>query len=414
MQTNRAKNLVQVKQQNMESIKTVLYRYAPLSRAEIAEKLELTPPTISNIVAELIQQGVVQELSSVSDPNTSQGVGRKPINIDLVPKSRLTLGISLGRDVTHYCITHLRGGILAQGTWEVMPDNYDDMVNQLLRLLNALKQKYASKWDSLSGIGLTAPGIVDSHSGVLKTLRFERQSWHNRPLAETIRQATMLPVSLENNVRARARAISLFHPQLLGDCSTFAFCHVSWGIACSFVLNNQILTGDSYSAGEIGQMIVDPYGDELENCGMPGSLESLASTRAILKRCRMALSENQCPVLGQLCKDPQNLTLDQVLEAQLQGDPAVQTIVNQGMVFLGLALTNVVDFINPRLIFLSGPLFRNQANFEIVDITLQTHAFRASDEPLRLMYLDLGEYGDAIGAAAVSIEKTFLHDEVTL
>ena len=49
------KNLAKIKLQNLESIKRILFRYAPLSRAEIAERLELTPPTITNIVAELIQ-----------------------------------------------------------------------------------------------------------------------------------------------------------------------------------------------------------------------------------------------------------------------------------------------------------------------------------------------------------------------
>lgn len=341
MYATRGKNLIQVKRQNMESIKTILYRYAPLSRAEISERLELTPPTISNIVSELIQEGVVQELPSETVSSAPQNVGRKPVNIDLVSKSKLALGICLGRDSTYYCITHLRGGILVQGTAEVMPDNYDDMVNHLLRLLNNLKQKYPSYWELLIGIGLTAPGIIDSHSGILKNLGFERLSWHNRPLTETISQATLLPVSLENNVRARACAISLFHPELLGDSTSFAFCHVSWGIACSVVLNNRSVKGDNSAAGEIGKMILDPYGDELENCGMPGSLESLSSTRAILARCHQAASQGKCPILRKQCKEIQSLTLEDVLNAQKAGDPDVEQIVSRGMVFLGLALAKI-------------------------------------------------------------------------
>ena len=62
MNALQGKNLAKIKQQNMENIKTILYRSAPLSRAQIANQLELTPPTITNIVGELIQQGVVQEL----------------------------------------------------------------------------------------------------------------------------------------------------------------------------------------------------------------------------------------------------------------------------------------------------------------------------------------------------------------
>ena len=61
------RNLTRVKQQNASSIKTLLYQHGPLSRAEIAERLELTPPTITNIVAEMIQQGIVQELPPSKD-----------------------------------------------------------------------------------------------------------------------------------------------------------------------------------------------------------------------------------------------------------------------------------------------------------------------------------------------------------
>lgn len=71
------RNLAKVKKQNMAAVKTILYRQAPLSRVEIAEQLELTPPTITNIVSELIQAGVVQELTASDLPN--RGIGRKPL-----------------------------------------------------------------------------------------------------------------------------------------------------------------------------------------------------------------------------------------------------------------------------------------------------------------------------------------------
>lgn len=76
--------------------------------------------------------------------------------------------------------------------------------------------------------------------------------------------------------------------------------------------------------------------------------------------------------------------------------------------YLGIALANVVSFFNPHLIFLSGSLFCNSENVGIVRNSLHTYAFRSSDEMLRLIYVDLGEYGGAVGAAASCIEKYFL------
>ena len=78
------------------------------------------------------------------------------------------------------------------------------------------------------------------------------------------------------------------------------------------------------------------------------------------------------------------------------------------MFYLGIALANIVGFLNPHLIFLSGPMFRNHENVDTVERSLRTYAFRSSDEKLQLVYVDLGEYGGAVGAAASCIEKYFL------
>ena len=78
------------------------------------------------------------------------------------------------------------------------------------------------------------------------------------------------------------------------------------------------------------------------------------------------------------------------------------------MFYLGIALANVVSFLNPHLILLSGPMFRVAQNFDTVRRSLNEHAFRSSDEKLQLIHVDLGEYGGAVGAAASCIEKHFL------
>lgn len=401
------KNLVKVKQQNLQSVKTILYRYAPLSRVEIAERLDLTPPTITNIVAELIRQGVVRELPAVPNAST-HSVGRKPINIDLVPEARFALGVSLGRDCTHYCITDLRGDVRVQGAFELMPEEYDDMVKRLLHILNTLKEKYLTEWNLLIGVGITMPGIVNPRTGVIKNMGNERVSWCGKPLAITVSRALGIPVRLENNVRARACAVSLFHPDLLGDESSFAFCHVFWGIACPVILDERSFRSETSTAGEIGKMIIVSDNAGCRELDFPGSLETISSVRAILSMCRDALDAGSCTVLSELCSDSSTLTFEQVLTAQTCGDKEVSRIIKRAMEFLGIALANVVSFLNLHLILLSGPIFRNSENFDTVRQSLEEHAFRSDDEKLQLIQVNLGEYGGAIGAAASCIEKYFL------
>ena len=291
-----------------------------------------------------------------------------------------------------------------------MPDDYDSMIHELKKILQTLKQRHPTEWELLIGVGIAVPGIVNPHTGIVKNHGNERLSWCNQPLGTTISQAIHLPVRVENNVRARACAISLFRPNLLGTESTFAFCHVAWGIACPIMLGDNSFRSETSTAGEIGKMIIDPNqkNASFPDCGYPGSLEALSSMWAIFAHCRQALLDGHCTVLPTLCSDPDQLTLEHILTAQLYGDAAVCKILTQAMEYLGIALANVVSFFNPHLIFLSGPLFRNSENVGIVRNSLHTYAFRSSDEMLRLIYVDLGEYGGAVGAAASCIEKYFL------
>mgnify|MGYP000847445130 CR=1 FL=1 len=404
----KGKNLVKIKQQNMESIKMTLYQSAPISRGEIAERLDLTPPTITNMVLELIREGVVEELKGDNKKQAGQGAGRKPVNIDLVAESRLAMGISLGRDCTRYCITNLRGKVHVMGHVDVFSDDYEIMIGEFQSLLNMLKNSYPSEWEKLLGIGISVPGIVDSENGILKTLATERVNWYGRPMADDVSKMANLPVVLENNVRARATIISLFKPELLADDKTFALCHVSWGIACPIILRNQSLIGSDFASGEIGKMILDPNGVKVPHCGLPGSLESSSSIRGILELCRQAMKSGVDTELNQLCSNPDTLSLEEVLVAQNHGDKTVCEIMDNAMRFLGIALANVVGVINPHRIFLGGRVFQNYRNFEVAESSLMAHAYRASDEKLEVSFIDLGEYGGAVGAAARCIERYFI------
>ena len=406
-----------VKQENLEAVKLVLYREGPISRAEIAAQLGLTPATITNITADLIAQGFIEEVKDNSTVPQSHGTGRKPILIDLKRDRFTVLGLTLGRDSTRFCLCDMRGKVLASGVYEVMNDDYSVMLHQLQGILSLIRQQYQELWNKLLGIGISTPGVVNSHLGMVRNHVLERQSWRGKPLADEISRFTGLPVRLENNVKARSTAISLFWPELLEGATTFALCYISFGIACPFVFGNQVFKGEDAAAGEIGKMILDPIPeeelpvpDDRENASfaLPGSLESLSSVNAILAQCRKHLNAGEETMLRSLCPDAGKLQISHVLEAQRAGDPLVCRIMERAMYYVGIALANIVDIINPHLILLSGTVFTNNQNAETVERALMRYAFLADNDMLRVVPVDMGEFSGAIGAAASCIEKYFL------
>ena len=400
-----------VKHENLEAVKLMLYRKAPISRAEIASTLGLTPATITNITAELIARGFVEAVGTEQDPQQPASTGRRPILLDLKRDCRSVLGISLGRDCTRFCLCDMRGGVLESGTYEVMSDDYSVMLHQLQGILSLIRQQNEALWDKLLGIGLAIPGVINSHQGRVRNHGTERLSWRDQPLAEEISRFTGLPVRLENNVKARSSAVSLFWSDLLEGETTFALCHVSFGIACPFVLGNRVFKGEDAAAGEIGKMILDPYAKEAPKNTIPGSLEALSSVYAILSDCRTLMRSGTATALNGLAARPEDITLQHVLKAQRDGDREVCRIVENAMYYVGVALANIVDIINPHLVLLSGPIFVNRENADIVEKTLLRYAFVPDDDALRVTAVDMGEYAGAIGAAASCIDKYFLRGD---
>ena len=128
----------------------------------------------------------------------------------------------------------------------------------------------------------------------------------------------------------------------------------------------------------------------------------------MVDQCREAVRSGKETLLNTLCPDPEALQLSHLLEAQRQGDALVCGIMEQAMIYVGYALANIVDIINPHLIFLSGPVFVNRENVRTVEDTVRQYVFLGEDDILRIQAVDMSEYAGAIGAAAGCIEKYFI------
>ncbi len=393
------KNQVIAKQENVSLIKSLIYKVGPISRAEISEQLGLTPPTITNIVAEMIRDGIVQELET--EKKAPKGhAGRNPIRIDFIPDSRLALGISLGRDYTHYCISDLRGNMIVKGEDPMMPSEYEEMTKKLIALIRRILKKYPDYREKLTGIGIAVPGIVDAHTGTINKTDEERRSWENQSLGDLVFREFGMPVRVENNVRARTLDLALFRPQVLEDYETFVLCYASWGIAGPMILQNRSVRGEYGAAGEIGHIVMNPETSE--------TLEQYASLRCILDKCRAAMKEGKIPVLSSLCRDPETLDIETVNEAQKQGDPFVKDLMETAMKYLGIALSNIISFMNPDLIVLSGPMFLEEDNRTLCEQIMRKHAYSADIDHTVVRYVEFNEYSGAAAAAAACLDKYFV------
>ena len=408
MASTTGKNSAVVKHQNLEAVRLMLYQKAPISRTEIADLMGLTPATITNIISELMEEGSVAAIEEGNLNTDTHASGRKRVLLDIVADYRYVLGFSLGREGTHCVLCDMRGNVIMRKKYELMSDEYSVMIHQLQGIISEIRQMYPNEWGRLLGIGISVPGVVSTHRGIVLNHGTERRSWCNQPLGESIAKFASVPVRMENNVRARSCAIRLFDPATLGGKTTFALCHVSLGIACPFVLGNELVRGEDAAAGELGRTILMANYDEKTGKETARTLEDLASVSTMMRLCREALSEGRDTILREICGDPDQLTLDHLLAAQAAGDELVSTMISRSMFYIGIALANIADIINPNLVLLSGGIFSNPLNVEMVEKSLREHLFASNEEAVQLIAADLGEFGGAIGAAACCVEKYYI------
>ena len=238
-----------------------------------------------------------------------------------------------GTDST-VCVTDLRGRVLGRAEAAGGDRDYERNLDMTCQLVRDLLAKLKLGFDEIDGLGFCLPGLVDTEAGMLRVR--PSFNWFDKPILRDVRRRLDFdrPISVENNACARACGASLFQRELLNDVPTFAYLFIHNGIACPLILNTSSAYGSIVGAGEVGHMVMEPNGPQC-TCGNHGCLEAISSNQAIVARCMEALAKGEAPILRSLCPKGEAPSMDQILQAQEAGDPAVYLIVERAVYTFG-------------------------------------------------------------------------------
>jgi N-acetylglucosamine repressor len=315
---------------NTQLVMRTIYGSGPISRADIARVTSLTPPTVSDVVADLIGQGLVEEFGLAP----SLG-GRKAILLRVADDSRQLVGIDLSRRDFRGAIANLRGSI--QQRLELPLEGRDGEA-ALALVYKLADDLVAAATKPILGIGIGAPGLVDSANGILQ--QSVNLNWRHVPLRSLFEQRYHLPVYMANDCQLSALAAYTFQHNRDGSMPLVVI-NVGWGVGAGIVLHGELLHGDPVGAGEIGHVVVEE-GGELCACGHRGCLETVASTRAIISRAQAALADDPGSSLHAVDRDLQNLSLDSLVMGYQTGNEAIRRVINDAGRALGIAASHLV------------------------------------------------------------------------
>jgi len=323
------------KDHNSQLILRTIYDYDAISRAELARLTRLTRTTVSEVVANLIERELVEEVGH----GISSG-GRQPILLRVIDDSRHLIGINLVHGELSGATINLRGAIRQRACRALQRNDAESVLGLIYEIIDEL---VASASSPLLGIGISTPGLMDVSAEVVR--RAVNFGWQDLHLKALIQSRYRLPVYMGNLAHMAALAEYTFGGGQ--NRENLVVIHVGQGIGAGIILQGKLFHGDAYGAGELGHAVVVENG-RLCNCGNYGCLETVADSRAIVRRAQQLARAAEVEAID----------FDQVLRAFQNGDPAVGQIIEEVGRYLGIAVAQLVSILNIERIVITGPVAR--------------------------------------------------------
>jgi glucokinase len=216
-----------------------------------------------------------------------------------------------------------------------------------------------------------------------------------------------LPVVVDNNVRAMALGEAYFG--LGRGVDSLAFVYGRTGVGAGFVFGGQVFRGSSTGAGEIGHTIIVPEGGEPCRCGQRGCLETMVSEPVILRQAQAIAQRRPEGLLATCFSQKGDLEpIERVFAAARRGDSEACNLIEQVACYLGVALANLVNILNPEMILLGGMFAQGQDLFlPVATRTMRQMAFAGLGEKVRLQTTSFGWRAGVIGASALALMRFF-------
>lgn len=328
---------------NRQILLTMVRDHQPISRADIARRMEIGRGMVTSLVDELLDEGALYEGATVDAPR-----GRRPKMLYVRTHDRLVVGVDVRFSRTYLMLSDFSGQSIAQEGMDTIVDP-PAFVEVLAARIRRLLEAHGAV-GVCEGVGLVVPGMVDQRTG--RVLNAPQLGWRDVDVRGPLAEAVGLPVQVENAPFACAQA-QLWLGQRGAEVPTdFVYVTVSDGVGAGVVVNGQIVRGASFTAGEFGHMPLALDGPQCL-CGALGCLEAYTSNLATISR---YLGHELSPSRTRALLQASGLTIGDVIARARSGDVRAAQAIDETARYLGHGLAAIVNAVNPASIFVGGEL----------------------------------------------------------
>ncbi len=251
---------------------------------------------------------------------------------------------------------------------------------------------------AVRGVGIGAPGTVDGKTG--EVIFAPNLDWRGVQLKKQLEKLLGLPVFVEND--CTMATVGVHAVELKAKPREMLGIFVGTGIGGGMIVNGELYRGFGQAAGEVGHMVIEVNGPKC-SCGQKGCLEALASRTAIVQQIQAAVKDGEKTVLTEMVgADLSDLRSGDLRRAARRGDKVVGKVVEQAAQYLGIAVANLANILNPEVIVLGGGLMEAVGD-EMLSIIIETARDCAMPGAMKGVEIILSTLGDkaAITGGAV-------------
>jgi len=389
-----------VRELNLSSVLRLIYRSAPLSRAQLAAKTGLNKSTISSLVEDLLERHLIHEVGT-----NSNGAGRPATLLQVNASAGAMVSVELGVDFVTAALIDFVGTILWRTQISVeAAESRETTVLQILALVEETVAVSRARALPVLALSFAIPGTVDLEQGVL--IFAPNLNWRNVSFRE-IFATTALKVYVENDANAAAVGEHLFGgAQHVKD---FVFVFAGVGLGGGLFLNDRLYRGKGGYAGEIGHTAIMAEPLQLEcHCGNLGCWETYANQGSILRRVQAGLDAARggaglIPTL--MSKQHAPLSIAVIKQAADAGDSqAVDALAAAGTA-MGIGIAGLINVLNPEKIILGGPLsVAGEHMLPSIVESVRRHSMQEIAAQTEIALSTFGPDASVMGAAAVVVD----------
>lgn len=373
-----------------------LIRRAPegISRIELAARTGLSAQTLSNVARRLVNEGWIVEGTPIA---AGPGKPRTPLRLD--PAARCAVGIHLDPAVDTFVAVDLTGAVIAHA--EHTPrqtGTADDLVADLTRAVEELLAAARLPRDRVLGIGVAAPGPLDSARGVLFEPPLLVPAWRHVHLRERLQEATGLAVTVEKDVvAAMVGELWTDANQELDDA---IFVYYGAGVGVGLAMDGTPLRGRTGNAGDVAHLVVELDGPSCA-CGQRGCLGAAIAPERLLVDGGV-LAPGASPTAPELRAHLATLT-----QRAMHGDPAAVAAVERAGENLARAVVQVNNLLDADVVVVGGPLWSllAAAGRPVLQSAVAASRATATVRGIRLLESSLGTDVAAVGAACLVLDS---------